>query len=73
MRSATCFQFRVYGRPVSLTCRRDENIGNNVTQHRASVAISNPRRYSDFSPSLRIQSRARSIPVTARTWRAERE
>jgi len=64
---------RVYGRPVSLTFRRDENIGNNVAQCEASDEILSPRRYSDFSPSLRTQSRARFIHVTTRTRRTKRE
>jgi len=37
MKSVSRFQFRVYDRPVSLACRRDKNIGNNVTQREAST------------------------------------
>jgi len=35
--------------------------------------ISSAKRYTDFSPSLRTQNRARTIRVTTRTRHAEQE
>jgi len=74
MRSASRVYGRPGGRPVSLTCRRDENIGNNVVQHRASTVMKFRAQDATAIFPLHYAYRvALELRVTTRTRRAKRE